>query len=239
VKGSDRGKKKCRVYTIAHGEPEDSVRKSEEWEISNGISLQLTQLGVGPLWWNSEADVPFMEGAPTVPIVKAKPKPKPLATATSSKKRKRQKSRKNRAERNRDFQKRELTKKLSGVGSKEEKLELDRSGCPKPRKINKKMLADTELQEETDEVVEAEMEEDESERSYTVEKILGHKRVKGKDKYLVKWEGYSAEENTWEPTEMFDDPATISNWWKQQAQEGYQQEEQVASTEVREEGEDY
>jgi len=37
------------------------------------------------------------------------------------------------------------------------------------------------------------------EKVYEVEKIIGKKKVKGVQHYLVKWEGYSFGENTWEP----------------------------------------
>ncbi|AFN82627.1 chromobox protein [Encephalitozoon romaleae SJ-2008] len=33
---------------------------------------------------------------------------------------------------------------------------------------------------------------------YTVDKIVGHRRRRGTKQYLVKWEGYSDSENTWE-----------------------------------------
>jgi hypothetical protein len=34
---------------------------------------------------------------------------------------------------------------------------------------------------------------------YEVEAILDHRTVKGRDRYLIKWKGYSSLENTWEP----------------------------------------
>jgi len=39
------------------------------------------------------------------------------------------------------------------------------------------------------------------EKEYEVEKILDRQERKGKTKYLVKWKGYTAEENTWEGIE--------------------------------------
>ena len=42
---------------------------------------------------------------------------------------------------------------------------------------------------------------DEEGTEYEVESILDFKRVSGKPHYLVKWKGYSDEENTWEPTQ--------------------------------------
>ena len=43
--------------------------------------------------------------------------------------------------------------------------------------------------------------EADDEAEYEVQSILDFKRVSGKPYYLVKWKGYSDEENTWEPTE--------------------------------------
>lgn len=34
---------------------------------------------------------------------------------------------------------------------------------------------------------------------YNVEKILDKKKISGKVLYLVKWEGYTSDDNTWEP----------------------------------------
>ena len=36
---------------------------------------------------------------------------------------------------------------------------------------------------------------------YEVEKVLGKKKIQGRDHYLIKWKGYSNEDNTWEPSE--------------------------------------
>jgi hypothetical protein len=41
--------------------------------------------------------------------------------------------------------------------------------------------------------------EDDEQDIYTVEKIVDKKRVNQKTLYLVKWEGYSSDQNTWEP----------------------------------------
>jgi len=41
----------------------------------------------------------------------------------------------------------------------------------------------------------------EGEEEYEVEKILNKRKFRGKDRYLVQWKGYMAEEDTWEPRE--------------------------------------
>lgn len=44
------------------------------------------------------------------------------------------------------------------------------------------------------------MEEDYSDL-YSVQDIWDSKKINGKEYFLVKWEGYSPDENTWEPIE--------------------------------------
>ena len=38
---------------------------------------------------------------------------------------------------------------------------------------------------------------------YYVDKILDRKIEKGKKRYLIKWQGYSSKDNTWEPRGNF------------------------------------
>lgn len=40
---------------------------------------------------------------------------------------------------------------------------------------------------------------DEEEEYFTVEKIIEKKKIGKRNLYLVKWEGYSEQEATWEP----------------------------------------
>jgi transposase InsO family protein len=49
---------------------------------------------------------------------------------------------------------------------------------------------------------------------YVVESIVAHRGSANKRQYLVKWKGYSSDENTWESVSMFDSPVMISDYWK-------------------------
>jgi hypothetical protein len=48
--------------------------------------------------------------------------------------------------------------------------------------------------------------------SYEVEKILKHRGPVGNREYLVKWKGYSAKSNTWEPATNFESPLIIQQY---------------------------
>lgn len=49
-----------------------------------------------------------------------------------------------------------------------------------------------------------EVEEEQGEEVFSVEKIVSKKVVGGKTQYLLKWKGYDSDENTWEPEENLD-----------------------------------
>ena len=51
---------------------------------------------------------------------------------------------------------------------------------------------------------EGESEGEEEEPEYKVQAILEVKKVRGKPQYLIKWEGYEEDENSWEPEENLD-----------------------------------
>ncbi|RKP33530.1 hypothetical protein BJ085DRAFT_21310, partial [Dimargaris cristalligena] len=50
--------------------------------------------------------------------------------------------------------------------------------------------------------------------SHEVKVILQFK-VKGKLFYLIRWRNHDLTKGSWEPTKNFDNPTTITNYWKQ------------------------
>ena len=50
--------------------------------------------------------------------------------------------------------------------------------------------------------------------SFEVEKILNHKTVKNKIKFLVKWKNHNASNNSWEPESNFNFKVLINRYWE-------------------------
>jgi len=56
-----------------------------------------------------------------------------------------------------------------------------------------------------------------------IEKILNKRKFREKDRYLVQWQGYTAEEDTWEPRENLENAQDLVDKFKEEYREGIRQ----------------
>ena len=73
---------------------------------------------------------------------------------------------------------------------------------------------------------------------YTVERIVDKKKVGQKTHYLVKWEGYNSDQNTWEPLQNLKNVRDLLKKFNtgQQQITGEGQEKEVEMTNMSKEG---
>jgi len=57
------------------------------------------------------------------------------------------------------------------------------------------------------------------EEEYKVEKILNKRKFRGKDRYLVQWKGYIAEEDTWKPRENLENARDLVEKFEEEYRE--------------------
>jgi len=72
-----------------------------------------------------------------------------------------------------------------------------------------------------------------AEERFIVDHIVEHKQQNDKPVYRVRWKDYSADDDTWEPEEAFDDVATIRNYLEKDSKK---QENTSAKKEKKKEG---
>jgi hypothetical protein len=79
---------------------------------------------------------------------------------------------------------------------------------------------------------------EEDEVMYEFEKIVEEKKKKnGKSIFRVRWKGYSAKDDTWEPAESFSDPRFINNFRKEVKRKEQEQKEKQRDSEKEKEEE--
>lgn len=52
---------------------------------------------------------------------------------------------------------------------------------------------------------------------YVIEAIVNHRGSPGNYEYKVRWKGYDAKDDTWEPADSFDSPTMINQYWRRRS----------------------
>jgi len=73
----------------------------------------------------------------------------------------------------------------------------------------------------------------EGEEEWEVEKIMNKRRVRGRDKYLVRWKGCTAEEDTWESRENLKNARDLVEEYEKKY--GREKEEEIRRQEMEKE----
>ena len=70
---------------------------------------------------------------------------------------------------------------------------------------------------ERDEDKKTRLEREAAGTDFTMDEILQERKVRGKTYYLIKWRGYTAKHNTWEPEEHLNDPELLQRFKEREA----------------------
>ncbi|XP_013146866.1 PREDICTED: chromobox protein homolog 1-like [Papilio polytes] len=90
-------------------------------------------------------------------------------------------------------------KSANDASNEEKKPDSSKKGKSKKTKSKKKKAIKTKKAEEDEE-------------EYEVEEVIDSKRIRGKLHYLIRWKGYSADNDTWEPENTLSCPELINKF---------------------------
>ena len=63
--------------------------------------------------------------------------------------------------------------------------------------------------------------DDEAQCEYKIDRIMGYRKRNGKEYYYIHWEGYPAEDDSWEPKENLNE-AALKSWEQERRKDGPQ-----------------